>query len=136
MRVLTKSRNDQKGPERTYNEQETTWSNPQQARSDPKQDKTSTARDDLKRPTMSKKWLKMIYKEWKKTWSDLKQPGENKKWLTYFLNWFKKSLDSNFFSKSFTLLILLDLGRSVFQCCKCFFICVFLFYGTYSRIVI
>ena len=72
--VLTKTRNDLKRPETTYNEQKTTWNDLQRTR------------NNLKRPTTSKKWIETTYNEqettWnnlKRAWNDMKQPTVSKK---------------------------------------------------------
>ena len=56
--------------------------------------KRGTTWNDLKRPTMSKKWVETTYNEQETTWNDLKQPRASKKPLTFHL-FFKLIL--NFF---------------------------------------
>ena len=58
--LFTKSRNDLKQPETTYNEQETTW-------------------NGLKRPTASKNRPETTYGEQETTWNDLQRARNNLK---------------------------------------------------------
>ena len=51
--VLTKTRNDIRGPETTYNVQEATWNDLQRERNDMKQ--PTASKNDVKRATTSKK---------------------------------------------------------------------------------
>ena len=80
-------------PGPTYNKLESTWNNLQQAR------------NDLKWPTTSKKWLEMTYNEQETTWNnlewarnDMKRPTVSKKRpkTTYNLNNLKRPAKNRF----------------------------------------
>ena len=104
--ALTKTRNDLKQPEMIYNDlkqSETNWNNLQRAR------------NDLKRPTTSKKWLEMTYlKQPEIIWNNL-ESARNNVLFTCFLNWFQT------FSIWYILWVLpltahLRVGEAVLQC--------------------
>ena len=116
MRVLTKSRNDLKEPETTYNEQETTWNNPQQARNNLERATTSTARDNLKRPTTRRndlKWFTTSKKQLETTWNNLERT-RNDLLFIYFLNWFQ-TFSTRYFLWVLSLTTHLKVGKAVSQ---------------------
>ena len=78
--VLTKTRNDLKRPQTTYNDL-------QQARNDLKRPRTiyneqETTWNNLQRPTTSKKRPETTYNEQETIWNDLQRARNNMKWPT------------------------------------------------------